>query len=118
MEENLRGDVVGKISDDGKLLREDLVQRQLQKIRLQQAGRQRRIVLQEVLHRFSVDLDDLQRGAPPEKILRQDTHTGTDFQDPGGGRMRIDDGAGHRLVGQKVLAKGLFGTDGGHTGLK
>ena len=113
LEEDLRGNVVGEIADDGKGPREMLAQLHLEEIFLQQPALHVREMGPEVLHGFPVDLHQFEvYVAALQQILRQHAHARSDFQHRGNGAGRdfecIYDRFGDSLVGQKMLAQGLL----------
>ena len=110
LEEDLRGDVVREIADDGEPLREDLLQLQAQEIGLQELSLHPREVREEVVHGFPVDLHELQVDVLPlQQVLGQYPHAGAHFQGFAGAVQRGDDILRDALVGEKMLAEGLLG---------
>ena len=110
LEEDLRGDVVREIADDGEPLREDLLQPQVQEIGLQEPSLHTREVGEQVIHRLPVDFHEFQVDVfPLQQILGQYPHAGADFQGLAGAVQCIDDGLRNALVRKKMLAEGLLG---------
>ena len=113
LEENLRGNVVGEVADDGKGPLEMLGQLHLEEILLQQAALHVREMGAEVFDGFPVDLHQFEvHVAALQQILRQHAHARSDFQHRGNGTGRdfecIYDRFGDSLIGQKMLAQGLL----------
>ena len=110
LEEDLRGDVVREIADDGEPLREDLLQLQPQEIGLQELSLHAGEVREEVVHGFPVDLHELQVDVLPlQQVLGQYPHAGAHFQGLAGAVQGGDDVLRDALVGEKMLAEGLLG---------
>ena len=74
---------------------------------------------EQIADRFGIDFHDLQGdGRVLQQVLRQHPGARPDLENVDtphsgicGARQGVDDGAGHRLVGQKMLSERLLGTD-------
>ena len=89
LEENLRGDVVGEIADNGKLVREQLFQLQLQEVPFHQPALHALEVREKVFHALRVNLDEPKVNVfPLQQVLGKDAHPGAYFQNGGIGFPR------------------------------
>ena len=84
----------------------------LQEIRLVEVRGEPWVMLEQVAHAFRVDLDHLElEGGILQEIAGQDAGARADFQHGPAAAESSHDGLGDTLVGEEMLAEGLFGAD-------